>query len=450
MNPFAARLHAVTAGDPRALALADRDQRITYGELLADAQARAAALRAAGVLPGDRVALLAEDGADAVRALLATLLADAVHVPIDTQLTAVEREAALASTAAQWLVAGGQPPRRLRPAAPDPLHALGGSAFLRHTSGTTGAARGVLLSQPALAARAAAAAAALGLAPGERMLWLLPLAYHVAASVLAALSAGAAVVFANRLRIADTLAEARAHGATLAYASPWHARRLAQAADLAGLRQVVVTTAALDGETLAALRQRVRVRQALGIIEVGLPLVSPGAPDELPGDVGRPAPGFSATVVPGPGDAPDEGELHLAGPGLFDAYADPWRPAAQVLTTDGRFATGDRARLAADGAVRLLGRLKDLINVGGSKVFPAEVEAVLTAHPQVAACRVRGAPDPRTGERVVAEVVAHDPAWDPRELDAWCAARLAPLKRPAEIHLLAHLPLTASGKVKRA
>jgi acyl-CoA synthetase (AMP-forming)/AMP-acid ligase II len=145
-----------------------------------------------------------------------------------------------------------------------------------------------------------------------------------------------------------------------------------------------------------------------------------------------------------PGEA---GELAIAGPGLLDAYLTPWQTRDGILD-HGYFRTGDLAAMDSDGAVTLLGRLKDVINVGGVKVFPLEVESVLAAHPAVRGCRVAAATDPRLGEQVVAEVELAAPV-EPDELAAWCADRLAPLKRPGRITVVDRLPRTGSGKIKR-
>ncbi len=102
--------------------------------------------------------------------------------------------------------------------------------------------------------------------------------------------------------------------------------------------------------------------------------------------------------------------------------------------------------------MRLLGRIKDVINVGGVKVFPLEVESVLDAHPLVAASRVTPAPDARLGEQVHAEiqlVPGCSAAAAVAALHDWCAERLAPLKRPARFTVVDRLALTASGKIRR-
>lgn len=451
---------------PEALAVADGDLRFTWRTLREAVDAAADRYRRAGVRPGERIALIARDGAPALVLVLAALRSGGVHVPIDHQLAVPESEAIRQTLEPAWRVrlpAGGVAEdaelTRLAAGGPDPLPAPG-SAYIRSSSGTTGAAKGVLLGHRRLQERIAAAIPPLGIHPGDRVLWLLPMAYHVAVSLLLYVEVGAAVVFGNHLRAGVTAAIARRHQVTMAYGNPYHVRRLAglpPGEDLPpSLAQMISTTTALDAQVGAAWRQRhgIPLRQALGIIEVGLPFVSPGDAGEAVGALGAPAGAFRARILGPDGrslSAGHAGELALAGPGLFDAYLAPYRPASDVLT-DGFFRTGDCACMDEAGRVTLLGRLKDVINVGGFKVFPLEVEAVLLAHPQVAQARVRPMPDAHLGEQVSAEVEVRegvDPALAVAELGRWCAERLAPAKRPAAIQVLAQLPLTGSGKVRR-
>jgi malonyl-CoA/methylmalonyl-CoA synthetase len=184
---------------------------------------------------------------------------------------------------------------------------------------------------------------------------------------------------------------------------------------------------------------------------------STGAPDADAGrgTVGPPLPGVELRLVDDDGGdvAREEreaiGEVLVRGPGLFDGYLD--RPdATAAASRDGWFATGDLATWADGGALLIVGRrATDLIKSGGFKLGAGEIEAALAEHPAVAECAVTGAPDPDLGERVVAWVVAADPAAPPSadELAGHVAAALAPHKRPREVHLLAALPRNAMGKV---
>ena len=458
-------LHAVQR--PAALAVIDGATRLDWAALREAVDAQAASLLAAGLRPVDRVAVRGHDGAATLVAALAVLRAGGVHAPVDHTLAEPEIATLIATLRTPWrldLTKQASPADVLALVAtgeartPDPLGA-GMSAFLRLSSGTTGAAKGVLISHASLRERVLAANRGLGLGPEDRVLWLLPMAYHFAVSILLYLHHGVALVFGNALRASGTAAIAREHAVTFAYGSPWHMRRLAELPaghDLpASLRRVVSTTTALDATAAADFRRRhgLGISQGLGIIEVGLPFVSTGAAGERPGDLGPPLPDYRVDLLDEHGvvvgDGP--GELAIAGPGLFDAYLMPWRPRDTVLH-HGAFRTGDRAERMADGGIRLLGRLKDVINVGGVKVFPLEVESVLDAHPWIAASRVRPAPDARLGEQVHAEVQlkpGHDAAAVHDELSAWCAERLAPLKRPAAYTVVERLAMTASGKVVR-
>ena len=136
---------------------------------------------------------------------------------------------------------------------------------------------------------------------------------------------------------------------------------------------------------------------------------------------------------------------------MLDAYLSPWQPAAQCLP-DGYFWSGDLASRDGEGTVRMHGRSKSVINVGGLKVFPEEVEAALDAHPAISASRVSGAEHPIFGSFPVAELVASDPdAPTPKmlALNRWCEARVASYKVPKRFTWLEEIPRTASGKVIR-
>ena len=177
-------------------------------------------------------------------------------------------------------------------------------------------------------------------------------------------------------------------------------------------------------------------------------------PDELaadrPGAVGWPLAHVDARIVDEhdrPCPPGQVGELHLRGPHLCAGY---WNhpDATAAAFTGGWLRTGDLAVRADDGCTTIVGRAKDMLISGGENVYPAEVEAVLMAHPQVAEAALLGVPDPRWGEVGRAIVVARGPL-DPADLLAFAGARLARYKLPKSVVLVDALPRTAAGKLDR-
>jgi long-chain acyl-CoA synthetase len=429
----------------------------------------------AGVEPGTCVGVHAPSGAAYIAATYAAWRCGACAVPVPVELAAPEKDRILRSVAIDFVVspartagfladyrAGNEvglpealsvyPVRRLREVPPG--FAALNPAFVRFTSGTTAAAKGVVLSHETIRDRVRAANEALRVGPGDRVVWLLSMAYHFAVTIAGYLSRGAAVVLPANHFADAILSAARRHGGTMIYGSPAHYAWLAAhaaAAPLPDLRLVVSTTAPLAREVGERFRARfgVPVTQALGVIEVGLPFVNTDFATERCDAVGRVLPAYELRLT----DAGFGGAKLIAvrGPGMFDAYYDPWRPRAEVLD-DGWFTTGDVGEVLADGCVVLRGRVTDVINVLGMKFFPQEVEAVLAAHPAVEAACISARPDARLGEAVHAAVVlrpglAHPPS--AAALIDWCRPRLASAKVPQRVEFVTALSRTASGKPLR-
>jgi long-chain acyl-CoA synthetase len=146
----------------------------------------------------------------------------------------------------------------------------------------------------------------------------------------------------------------------------------------------------------------------------------------------------------------EQGELFLKGPGMLDAYIEPWQERAELMP-EGWFPTGDIARADDDGTLYLVGRSKSVISVGGMKFFPEEIETVLCRHPQIAEARVFSRPHPTFGMIPAAELVAAPgkPVPPVREISLFCRERIARYKIPVEIVFVAAITRTASGKIKR-
>jgi len=333
----------------------------------------------------------------------------------------------------------------------DRLDALG-PAFVRFSSGTTGASKGVVLSHRTLTERIGSANRRLRITPGDRILWTLSMAHHFAVSILLYLSRGACTVIADSPLAEDWLTAALESGATVAYGSPFQHAQLA--AENSGrcwpsLRLAVSTAAPLTENIARAFRQRfgIPLTQGLGLIEAGLPLLNTVSNDPL--NVGAPD-DFDIALLDSVGRASDEGELALRGPGMFDAYLTPWKERAEVMA-DGWFHTGDLAHGNPDGSLKIVGRLKSAINVAGMKCFPEEVEAVLLTHPGVREVRVAAEKNERCGMVPIAEIVPVDPESPPSaaSLRAHCRSALASPKIPARYLFVASIAKTPSGKILR-
>ena len=445
---------------------------LSYAALDALTDQFAATYVAAGVGPGMCVGVQAPYGAAHVAAVFAAWRCGACAAPVPGELAAPEKERILRSVAidfvasppaaAGFLAAHAAAPSRpltdgfglypVRPlrAVPPGFYPLN-PAFVRFTSGTTAAAKGVVLSHETIRDRVCAANAALKITAADRVVWLLPMAYHFAVTIAGYLTRGAGMILPRNGFAPAVLAAARAHRGTLMYASPAHYAWLAAAPDAAplpALRMAVSTTAPISRETADQFRARfgLPVTQALGVIEVGLPFVNTDFAADRPDAVGRLLPAYEMRLgASGPGGAQG---LALRGPGMFDAYYEPWRPRAEALP-DGWFTTGDAVEVLPDGCTYLRGRVTDVINVLGVKFFPQEVEAVLGAHPAVEAACVTARPDPRLGAALVAAVVLRPGAAlpAPDALVEWCRPRLAAAKVPQRVEFVAALPRTANGKV---
>ncbi|MCA1963195.1 MAG: fatty acid--CoA ligase family protein, partial [Prosthecobacter sp.] len=377
-------------------------------------------------------------------------------------------------TAAAWLPAGAQTLAMLEvgghavrlagvPASEagfprDAFEALN-PAFIRFSSGTTGKSKGVLLSHESLLARITAANEGLRIGPGDRVLWVLPMAHHFAVSIVLYLYHGATTIIEETHLGEDLLRAGAQQAATVMYGSPVHYRQLVEAPEVGTwgtLRLAVTTAAALDAATAEKFRARfgLPLIQGLGIIELGLPVLNLEGALAAPEAIGLPLPAYECLLKDEQGREPptgEPGEICLRGPGMFDAYLDPWLPRAQVVDAAGWFATGDLGRRDASGRVFICGRKKTLINVGGMKVFPEEVEALLETHPKVQRALVEAKLHPLYGEVPVCRYIASpEGAPTAMELRNHLRAHLAGYKIPLMFSAVPELPLTASGKLKRA
>jgi long-chain acyl-CoA synthetase len=446
------------------------DRAISYADLVRLFEQGAERIRRAGVSPGDRVGLVARQGAGFIEAALGVLAADACMVPIpdDTRGAVLDEFVARAHLHHLMLEDEEFVPRAISPVVPvdgndDADFRALRPAYLRFTSGTTSERKGVILGHDAIEARLAAANRALAIGPGDRILWLLPMAHHFVVSILLYLRYGATVLLPASSLARTVLDFCQRAAPTVLYASPHHFNLLAKDASEVGLpdvRLAISTAEGLRGDIAERFRVRfgIPLGQALGIIEVGLPVVNASRTEAKPEALGRPLPDFDVWLrdeegkpVTGPTDPAHCGEICIRGPGLFDAYLEPWSPAFELLEPDG-FRTGDQGWFDAEGDLHLAGRRKNRINMAGMKFFSEEVETVLDGHPAIARSRVFARRHDHLGEIPVAEIVLEDPALEPsrKELTAHCRERLPSYKIPRAFQVVDELALTETGKVARS
>jgi acyl-CoA synthetase (AMP-forming)/AMP-acid ligase II len=491
-------LDRVVAAHPERAALVDADSGATvdYAELGRAVERIAAWLHHDGVAPGERLATWAPNAPPVAAVTLAALRLGVAVTGLSPALTAAEAvaqvadagatvivtlpvlaEPALRTDARRVVVLGDVSPGAaggrlvaftdlLAAAgeAPRPAIDPDSPALLPYSSGTTGLPKGVVLPHRQVVTACHQTVDALGIAEHDVTLALAPW-FHIlgaTAGLLAPLAAGATIVVIPRFDPARLVDLLETHRVTFLAVAPPIAAVLAAAPDiterLAALELLAIGGAPLPlaiHETLQERLPRCAVGQGWGMTETTGALCLPRRPAGTPpGTVGRPVAGTEVRAVdPATGTvlgAGRAGELQVRGPQTMAGYLDRPDETSATFTADGWLRTGDLGHVDAAGDVVISGRLKELIKVNALQVAPAEVEAVLAAHPGVADVAVVGRPDERTGETPVAHVVVADgAALEVDELAEWAAARLARHKRPSSYRVVASIPRNPSGKILR-
>ena len=449
---------------PHQPALIEGDSVLTYAALLTEVHVWAERFSAHEITPGQRVGLSFPNGLRYVALTYALWRLQAVVIPVPTECTEAEADEIAHTLQLDAIVS--EKPRagaasialtsdcfltKLSTPAPADHHGLD-IAFIRFTSGTTSARKGVVLTHATIRDRIAAANRALHITSADTVIWCLPMSHHFLVTIVLYLAQGATVVLARHVLAAPFLEAVNRWNGTVLYASPFHFGLLARDRSevlMPSVRLAVSTTCPLPEDVAMEFQQRFNLplSQALGVIELGLVSVNTADAAGRWNSVGRPLAPFEVQIL-----APDDagcGELAVRGPGMCDAYAAPWCPRER-FAPDGWFRTGDIARLDDDGFLFLLSRKKAVINLAGRKVFPEEIETVLNRHPAVRESRAYGRAHPHLGEVIEAELVLEDGATDLDDVRAFCREHLASYKIPARLHVVAALPRTAvTGKIRR-
>jgi len=446
--------------------------------LAARVAGRARALVAAGVRPGDRVALLVPNSLACAETLLAAATAGAAAVPINLRWTATEVDHLLADAEPRVLVAAEERVRALGPLShcplllsPDTVLASGSlppppapddTALILYTSGTTGRPKGAMLTHRNLLSNARRIADWLRLGPRDRVLTVMPL-FHANAIVigtLVPLCAGASAVIAERFRAAEFWASVDRHRPTTAGTVPTMLALLLGEPDppatlaRGSLRFLLTGSAPVPADLLLAFERRfgVPVIEGYGLTECTCRATfNPIDGRRRPGSCGVPL--EPLRIVDGEDrDLPSGavGEIVLRGAHVMRGYFRAPEATAAAMH-GGWLHTGDLGRLDADGFLHIVGRASELIIRGGENVYPREIEETLLTHPAVAEAAVVGAPDPLYGEVVWAFLAPRPGArLDEGQVLAWCATRLADFKRPVRITVMPGLPKGPTGKLLKA
>lgn len=479
-------LHATADRAPEAIGVVDGDTHLTWAQLDTAVSSLASGLLKRGLRSGERIAVISGNSSDFVIAMYAAWRAGLIAVPLNPAYTAPEvavllvdsdarlvltsspaatvaREAALAHPGCEVVTIGSDDWAAMlatdavlaEVATPEDAIAL-----LLFTSGTSGRPKGAMLSHGSLR-RNIEMVQALdnppAMLPSDVTLAVLPLfhIYGLNAVLNFAVSVGSKLVILDRFDPEESLQVIKTQGVTCVPGAPgmyvaWLHTPGARES-LAGVRLFSSGGAPLAPHILTDVRDALGkdIYEGYGMTETS-PVVSTtlvgGSPK--PGSVGRPLPGVEVRLVDEDGaevEDNDPGELWVRGSTVFQGY---WPDGFGGPDAEGWFRSGDVAYLDDDGDLHLIDRRRELILVNGFNVYPREVELALETMPGVHEVAVVGIPDERTGEAVVAFVVA-DTGVSVEDVQAFCAGNLARFKAPSTIRLVPELPHSATGKIAK-
>ena len=465
-------------------------RRVSYAELDAAASRLAHALRAHGVVAGDRVALFLPNIPEYLVAWYAAQKLGAITVSINAIFRTAEVEYLLVDSGSKVVFTVGElaqfVPRERCPAlghlvvcegeAPAGAATLAqwsegrdtqltgvdcaadAPASLLYSSGTTGFPKGVTLTQSNIATNIATAAACSGYRSDDRLAAFLPL-FHVYGQnyiMNAAVLAGATLVLFRRFVPDQVLEAIGRERVTMFFGVPTIFIGLLSMDlskyDLSSIRYEMSAAATMPEEISRRWTERFgrRVYEGYGLTECSPFACYNDLVEHRFGSVGRAVEGFELAIF----DEADRevprgqwGEIVIRGPGVMKGYWNRPQDTAQALR-GGWLHSGDIGRMDDDGYVFIVDRVKDMINVSGFKVWPAEVEQYLYKLPQVQEVAVYGAPHPEKGEQVVAAVVPKPgQAITGDEVIDYCRANIAAYKVPARVDVVAELPKSPTGKI---
>ena len=484
---------------PGALGARDLERSLTYAEWNDRACRLANALTGLGLAKGDRVAVLAYNRLEWAEIYVAAAKAGLVVVPINFRLTPSETAYIVNDSGAAALIVEDSLARLIEEvrdilevrsdrmiqmgtglpagivayedliagatsAEPDALVLPDDPWCLMYTSGTTGNPKGALRSHRGMAMMALMTEVEFRLHRRDHVLLVMPMCHANSLNFFTAfLYCGARItIFSSASFDAELSLKQLAGGITFTSMVPTHYSMLldvpaASRGRIDTVEKLLVSSATAFVETKRAIIEMFpssRLYELYGSTEAGwVTVLQPEEQFDHLGTVGREVVGSAPIrMLDDQGnEVPDgePGELFSCSPYQFDGYWNLPDKTAEAMRGD-YLSVGDMAVRDEQGFIRLIDRKKNLIVSGGENIYPAEVESVLSAHPDVREVAVVGRQDPKWSERVVACVVPASGATpDPQELIDWCRERLAGFKRPREVVFLApdDMPRNATGKI---
>ncbi len=329
--------------------------------------------------------------------------------------------------------------------------------FMRFTSGTTGNAKGVIISHQSVMDRIKCANEGLMLNEKDKVYWVLPMAFHFVVSIVLFLKYGITIVVNTTFSASEICDNIIKNEVTFLYGSPMYIKLLntsSKTVRLPTLKKVISTSYSIAPNECTSFfdKYNIPVTQAFGIIEVGLPIINTQKLNYSPESVGYSLPSYSIGILDAKYEELGEnkiGLLGIKGPGMFDAYLSPPTLRNDILI-NGWFITGDYAVRNKEGLITIKGREKNVINVSGNKVFPYEVENVVNSYPGVVKAKAYSKNHVLLGEIVAVYVVKElNKEINEEDLINFSRNFLSDYKVPQMINFVPDIKMTSSGKIKR-
>jgi acyl-CoA synthetase (AMP-forming)/AMP-acid ligase II len=490
-------------------AIVDGDRRLTFSKLVGDARRVSAALIAAGIERGDRVAIWSPNRAEWLVAALGILGAGGAVVPVNTRFKSAEVRHVLERSGARAAFTVGEflgtdyaatlgelrtdlPALETVVAFDDAVKAdqslaelvrtgdgvgdatvdarwaqVGGDDVcdVLFTSGTTGAPKGVVVAHSQTLRMFYDWCGMTGLEQGDRYLIVNPF-FHMfgyKAGCLASLMRGATIFPKAVFDVDDVLRTVEAAKVTVLPGPPTLYQSILDhpgrdGFDLSSLRVAVTGAADIPVELIRRMHEELpftTIIAGYGLTEAGTATAT--GPDDdfetIATTVGRARPGLELRIADEQGvDRPlgEPGEVLVRGYSVMRGYLDDPEATAQAIDVEGWLHTGDLGTLDDRGNLRIVGRIKDMFIVGGFNAYPAEIENLLLGHPAVGRVAVIGVPDERLGEVGMAFVVpAPGASLEPDALIVWARDAMANYKVPRAVEIVDDLPVNATGKVEK-